>query len=222
MPFQTTGPDSPFARYAGVVPENYLRVLSFKESGFRPEVVHPKSHATGLFQITSTALNTFNQRNNSKVTLPQLVDPELNTRVASQHLAGVINVYKRYRSLQPDWTSRRWLELLTLGWNAGHTAIASIVERMESAGFPNERINIDTVRQAAEAVGGSSKYVADPGRVSWSKSVASMFLGGASPRALSRTVVESVESSLGKTILVVTGLVLVGLEIVRRRKERKA
>ena len=117
MAFQTTGPDSPFARYAGVVPENYLRVLSFKESGFRPDVVHPKSHATGLFQITSTALNTFNQRNSTNVTLPQLVDPDLNTRVASQHLAGVINVYKRYRSLQPDWTSRRWLELLPLGWN---------------------------------------------------------------------------------------------------------
>jgi hypothetical protein len=46
-----------------------------------------------------------------------------------------------------------------------------------------------------------------------------MFLGGASPRALSRTVVESVESTLGTTILVVTGLMLVGLEIVRRRRK---
>jgi Transglycosylase SLT domain len=54
MPFQTMGPESPFAKYAGVVPENFLRILAFKESGFRPEVVHPKSHATGLFQITST------------------------------------------------------------------------------------------------------------------------------------------------------------------------
>lgn len=222
MPFQTMGPESPFARYAGVVPENFLRILAFKESGFRPEVVHPKSHATGLFQITSTALNTFNQRNQTNVALAQLVDPDLNTRVASQHLAGVINVYKKYRSLQPDWTSRRWLELLTLGWNAGHNAIANIAKRMEAAGLPNERINIDTVRQAAEAVGGSSKYVADPARVSWSKSVASMFLGGASPRGLARTVVESAESTVGKTILVVTGLVLVALEIVRRRRERTA
>jgi hypothetical protein len=219
MPFQTMGPESPFARYSGVVPENFLRILAFKESGFRPEVVHPKSHATGLFQITSTALNTFNQRNNTKVGLAQLVDPDLNTRVASQHLAGVINVYKKYRSLQPDWTSRRWLELLTLGWNAGHNAIANIAGRMEAAGIPNERINIDTIRQTAESVGGSSKYVADPARVSWSKSVAAMFLGGPTPRGFARTVVESAESTVGMTILAITGLTLLVLEIVRRRRK---
>ena len=219
MAFQTMGPESPFARYAGVVPENFLRILAFKESGFRPEVVHPKSHATGLFQITSTALNTFNQRNRSNIGLAQLVDPDLNTRVASQHLAGVINVYKKYRSLQPDWTSRRWLELLTLGWNAGHNAIANIAGRMEAAGIPNERINIDTIRQTAESVGGSSKYVADPARVSWSKSVAAMFLGGPTPRGFARTVVESAESTVGMTILAITGLTLLVLEIVRRRRK---
>ena len=219
MPFQTMGPESPFARYAGVVPENFLRILAFKESGFRPEVVHPKSHATGLFQITSTALNTFNQRNRSNVGLAQLVDPDLNTRVASQHLAGVIKVYKKYRSLQPDWTSRRWLELLTLGWNAGHNAIANIAGRMEAAGIPNERINIVTIRQTAESVGGSSKYVADPARVSWSKSVAAMFLGGPTPRGFARTVVESAESTVGMTILAITGLTLLVLEIVRRRRK---
>ncbi len=216
MALQTTGPGSVFARYAGVVPENYLRVLAYKESGFRPDVVHPQSKATGLFQITNVALQSFNQRNGTSFQLPQLVDPDLNTRVASQHLAGVINVYKKYPSLQPNWNSRRWLELLTLGWNAGHNAVASIVGRMEATGLPADRINADTVSQAAAAIGGKAKYVGNTSRVAWAKSVASKFLGGTLP-ALVSTVTEHPGMS-ASGLLVFAGLGYLAFRLTRARK----
>ena len=220
MPLQTTGPGSVFAKYSGVVPENYLRVLAYKESGFRPDVVHPQSKATGLFQITNTALSSFNQRNATSLQLPQLVDPELNTQVASQHLAGVINVYKKYRSLQPDWNSRRWLELLTLGWNAGHNAVASIAARMEATGLPIDRINVDTVSQAAAAIGGKAKYVGDAARVAWSKSVAGKFLGGTVPALVAKVAENPGTSATG--LLIVAGLGYLAFRLTRVRREAVA
>jgi hypothetical protein len=43
--------------------------------------------------------------------------------------------------------------------------------------MPPERITVDTVSQLARATG-RAQYVADPARVSWAKSVATLFLGG--------------------------------------------
>src|SRR4051794_38516140 len=109
-----TSPFEPiFARYAGAIPLPYLRSLSYSESSFRPDLVHPQSHATGLFQITNSALKGYNAANKKAFTLANLTDPELNTRVAVSHLGNVINVYRKHRSLAPDWSSRRWIELLT-------------------------------------------------------------------------------------------------------------
>ncbi len=220
MALQTTGPGSVFARYAGVVPENYLRVLAYKESGFRPDVVHPQSKATGLFQITNTALSSFNQRNATSLQLPQLVDPDINTQVASQHLAGVINVYKKYRALQPDWNNRRWLELLTLGWNAGHNAVAQIVGRMEATGLPVDRINVDTVSQAAAAIGGKAKYVGDSARVAWSKSVAAKFLGGTVPALVAKVAEHPGMSATG--FFVLAGLGYLVFRLAKGRREAVA
>lgn len=220
MPLQPTTPlDAIFAKNAGPIPAGFLRVLAYKESGFRPDVVHPTSKATGLFQITNSALSSFNQRNSAGLSLAHLTDPDLNTRVAVQHLASVINVYKRYRSLQPDWTSRRWLELLTLGWNAGHNAVAQIVGRMESTGLPDDRINVDTVSQAAAAIGGSARFVADPARVSWAKSVAATYLGGSAPRGLYASMVPIPESTTGKVFFILSGLALAAYGLAQKAKE---
>ena len=96
----TTSPfEETFARYAGAIPQAFLRALAYRESSLRPDQVHPKSHATGLFQITKPALAGFNAANRSKLTIASLTDPEINTRVAVHHLTSVINTYRRSRSL---------------------------------------------------------------------------------------------------------------------------
>lgn len=194
-----------FARHGGAIPQAYLRSLAYRESGFRPDIVHPTSRATGLFQITAPALTGFNQKKGSALQLAHLVDPELNTRVAVHHLGDVINVYRRHRSLQPDWTSRRWVELLTLGWNAGHNALARIVARMEASNIPPERITVDSVSQVARGLG-AAKYVADPARVAWAKSVASLFDGGGAVPSRGGPLVAGIAGGGGPLALIMLGL----------------
>ena len=60
------------AHYAGAIPLPFLRALSYSESSFRPDLVHPQSHATGLFQITTSALKGFNAANRTSLALQQL------------------------------------------------------------------------------------------------------------------------------------------------------
>lgn len=214
-----TSPFEPvFARHAGAVPLPYLRALAYKESGFRPDVVHPTSRATGLFQITTPALQSFNVRNGSALSLANLLNPELNTRVAASHLASVMNGYRRLRSLAPDWSNRRWVELLTLGWNAGHNAVIALATKMEASGMPPERITVDTVSELARATG-RGKYVADPARVSWAKSVANLFLGGgAVPSSRGPMVASMVPAGRGGGLALAFGAVMAGVAIVFGRK----
>jgi hypothetical protein len=199
-----------FARHAGTIPHAYLRSLAYRESGLRPDVVHPRSRATGLFQITTPALTTFNQKKGSALQLAHLVDPDLNTRVAVHHLGDVISAYRRHRSLQPDWTSRRWIELLTLGWNAGHNAVARLVARMEASSVPPERVTVDSVSEVARGLG-SARYVADPARVSWAKSVAGLFLDGGAVPASGRTLVAQAGGAGGGGPLTFVMLALAGV-----------
>lgn len=225
----TTSPYEPvFARYAGNIPQAYLRTLAFKESSFKPDNVHPQSHATGLFQITATALQSFNNAKRSRLSLAHLTDPALNTQVAVHHLGSVVNAYRRVNSLKPDWSSRRWLELLTLGWNAGHNAVISLASKMEKAGLPPERITADTVSHLARATG-RAKYVAEPGRVVWSKSVADMFLGGGAVPATGTVAAQPVMAAMfpglpgsessGGTVALVFGVIAAGLAVVFGRRE---
>lgn len=207
-----TSPFEPiFARHAGAIPQAYLRSLAYKESGFRPHIVHPTSRATGLFQITTPALQDFNVRNRTALALTHLLDPELNTRVAVQHLGNLVNAYRRVRSLAPDWSNRRWLELLTLGWNSGHNAVISLASQLEASGIPPERITADTVSELARATG-RAKYVADPARVAWSKSVASMFLGGGVvPQGRSPLIASMIPDGSGGGLALAFGLAMAGV-----------
>ncbi len=172
--------DPLFAKHAQAkaIPPAYMRALAYRESGFHPAIVHPQSHATGLFQITKVALDGYNQRSGSSLALAHLVDPDTNTRVAADHLAHVISVFNKHPALKPDWSSRRWVELLTLAWNAGHNALASIAAKLAAHGIPPERITVDAVNQVAPAEGPLARFLADPARARWAKSVAALFLGG--------------------------------------------
>lgn len=163
-----------FAKYGGEIPAAYLATLAKKESGHNPAIINPASHATGLFQITMPALSAYNKRNGTAWTLSQLFDADRNTMVAADHLKAVVRSYRRFKSLTPDWSSRRWVELLTLGWNAGDGAITTVAQQLDAAGRP---VTVDTVSQAAAAAPSAlTRYIAEPGRVQWSKQVADLYL----------------------------------------------
>ena len=168
--------DDLFARHAGQLPVAYLRALAWYESGLNPRAVHPKGSATGLFQVTKIALDDFNKRNGTRHTLANLGDPELSTKVATSHINHILALYGAVRSLKPDWQNRRFVELLTLGWNGGHNAVLKLVRTLEGQGIPADRITADTVSQLAGKL--KIPYLSDPQRAAWARRVAAAYLPG--------------------------------------------
>jgi hypothetical protein len=166
--------DGLFARHAGPIPVPFLRALAYHESGFNPRNVNAKSNATGLFQITAVALADFNRQNGTKHGLADLVDAELATRVAVRHLGEILKLYATVSSLRPDWTSRRFLELLVFGWNSGHNGVARLAKALEAQGIGADRVTVDTVGQLATTT--KVPYLSEPARISWAKTVATTAL----------------------------------------------
>ena len=166
-----------FAERAGSVPVPFLRALALHESGFNPQIVNPKSHATGLFQITATALESYNARNRTAHVLADLTDPTLSTEVAVDHIGRILAVYAEHPSLKTDWTSRRFVELLVFGWNAGHNGVAWLAGKLEARrGISPDRITVDTVRQLAGQIS-NSPYLSSGSRVVWAKAVTRTYFG---------------------------------------------
>jgi hypothetical protein len=173
--------DDLFARNAGPIPVFYLRALAYHESGFNPQNVNPKSNATGLFQITSTALADFNKANGTNHGMAALVDPNLATQVAVRHLSAILKLYGAIPSLRPDWNSRRFVELLTFGWNSGHNGVARLAKMLEAQGVGGERVTVDTVGQLAGKL--KVPYLSEPARITWAKAVANTALTPLGPGA---------------------------------------
>jgi hypothetical protein len=170
---------NPFQRIladlAAGIPPGYLAALAQNESSFDPKAV--TGHAVGLFQITPVVLDDYNAHHGTSHARADLFDPVLNTRIAVDHIHRIVEVYSTIPALAPDWASRRWLELLTLGWNAGHSAVAKVVRQMKQAGVAPERTTIDTVLAAAVAMQYRG-YLADEKHVHFARRVVAAYLGG--------------------------------------------
>jgi hypothetical protein len=158
---------------AAGIPPGYLSALAQSESSFNPRAV--TGHAVGLFQITPVVLNDYNASRGTGHTRADLFDPVLNTRIAVDHIHRIVDLYSTIPALRPDWASRRWLELLTLGWNAGHSAVAKMARQMKQAGVSSERTTIDTVHDAAVALQYPG-HLADEKHVRFARKVVTAYL----------------------------------------------
>jgi soluble lytic murein transglycosylase-like protein len=206
-----------FAEQAGSIPVGFLTALALHESGFDPNAVNPKSKATGLFQITQVALDAYNGRHKTTHALDELKDPALSTKVAVDHIGRILLAYARHPALQIDWQSRRFLELLVYGWNAGHNGVAGLVGKLEAGGLPAERITVETVRQLA-AKTSRSPYLASPSRAAWARAVATSYLGESGEP--SSPAVASVASMASAAVFLV-GVGAIGLAAWLSEKARR-
>lgn len=122
--------DAIFERYRGEMPVAFLRALARGESDFKPGLIHASgSKARGLLQVTTVVLEGYNREHpGATVTADELLDPDTNVKVACWHLLRVVAAYSTsgYPDLVPNWSSPRWVLLLILGWNAGHSRAAGV------------------------------------------------------------------------------------------------
>jgi hypothetical protein len=167
------------AEMAAGIPPAYLAAVAEAESAFNPQATN--GHAAGLFQITPPVLKDYNDHHGTAYTRTDLLDPLLNTRIAVEHIHAILDLYSTIPALRPDWSDRRWIELLTLGWNAGHVGVARVVRAMQRADVPTDRTTADTVHTAALALPNPG-YLADPKHVRFAKAITASFFGDKKPR----------------------------------------
>lgn len=207
--------DALITKYAANVPVAFVRALIHGESAGDPKRRNPVSHATGLLQITDIVRRDWNTAHpEAPVSSVDLFDPEINIRIGVALLNRIVRVYARHPTLLPDWTSRRFAELVVLGWNAGYSdqgGVAAVASRFEQAGTEPDDVTVDSIAQLAATSGPSARFVARPDRVAYAKAVADLYLG-----SRQQPVVAAASGAVGPVVVAALGVL--GLAHFGRRK----
>lgn len=168
--------DALFTRYAGSIPIAYVRALTWNESRQNPRSIS-ETGAVGLFQIVDSVREDYNKRHGTKYSDHDLLDPEKNAAVGLDLLNRIMGAYQSNypAALSPAWNDRRYVELLTLGWNAGYSNKAGVqaaVGKLLAAGYQPQDISAETVRNlATQADSGLAKTLASEAKMRYSKKV---------------------------------------------------
>lgn len=169
--------DPLFAKYRGALPVPFLRALSKKESNQNPG--NTGGSYWGLLQVGyNKVLPEFNQRYGTHYTREDLLDPEVNVRIASDLLNHIIGSYAEHPSpnLRPNFSNPEFVKLLLAGWNSGYSkksGVGRVASYLEGRGIPVTHNNVFKYARAA----GATKYLQpefDKKR-HWQKSVADLY-----------------------------------------------
>jgi soluble lytic murein transglycosylase-like protein len=169
--------DPIFERHRGDIPIEYLRALAIRESSMNPRV--KGAAAWGLLQITEVVRHDYNRAHRTSHTREQLLNPDINVRIATWLLRTIADSYRRHHpdvpNLRPDWSNPRFVELLTFGWNAGASeagGVGRVVGYLERKGA--REIDLDLVHAHARTAG-ASEHLSNPAKARWSRGVAALY-----------------------------------------------
>lgn len=163
------------------IPYSFLVTLAIKESDMNPRSWSGSaSSGRGVLQITPVVLNDYNKRHGTNISPNDLFDPETNIKIATELIHRIKTNYAKYKSLQTDWSSPRWVELVVFGWNAGWAGLTKIVSNLEKLGFSSNQVTIEAVAKNAAGY----THLQNPKKVSWSKGVAAAFLKSYRPLSI--------------------------------------
>ncbi len=169
--------DPAFDRYRGTLPIEYVRALVERESNGQPSV--RAGSAIGLMQIVPVVLTDYNKRHGTAYWSEHLADPAINVAIGCELLRLIVESYRknhpRITTLQADWNNLRFVELLTLGWNAGFSeagGVGRVARHLEALGAVE--LTVEQVSAHAK-LAGASKYLSNPAKVVWCKSVVALY-----------------------------------------------
>lgn len=170
--------DPLFRRYQGRLPVAFLRALAQRESGMNPSSVMPgtPNAARGLLQVVGVVRQGYNEKHGTDYTPDDLLDPAVNVRLATDLLNRIVGYYQAYDApnLKENWANPEFVKLVVAGWNAGYSkggGVQKVVAYLQSKGVP---VTHDAVFAHAGAAG-AVKYLQDPKRRAWQRSVADLF-----------------------------------------------
>lgn len=194
--------DPIFARLGEGIPVAYLRALAIRESNLDPRnVTH---HARGLLQIVPSVLADFNKAHDGPAYTPDdLFKPEVSVEVCVWTLRRIIASYARQHpdipNLQEDWTNPDFVGLLTLGWCAGWSptrGVGRVVDHIKKNTAVRDTINVDMVADFAKYAVNATRYLRDPRKLRWTKSVVDLYLRFRNEEAVAEAG-QSVASAVG-------------------------
>ena len=169
--------DPIFERYRTELPIEYLRALAMRESGMNPRA--SDGPARGLLQITEIVRADFNRTHHTAITRAQLLDPDINVRIATWLLRFIVDGYARHHAdvanMRPDWNNPRFVELVTFGWNAGPSeagGVGRVVGYLKRKGA--REIDLDLVHEHARAAGAHA-HLSNPAKARWSRGVVALY-----------------------------------------------
>ena len=90
-----------------------MSIIAQIESSNNPMAYNKRSGATGLCQITLPTLADFNARHNTRVTMDDLYNPQVNMRIANWYMNTKIPQYLKAYKLADTLKNRLW------AYNAG-------------------------------------------------------------------------------------------------------
>lgn len=166
--------DPVFRKYRGRLPVAFMRALAERESGMDPsDAVAP---AYGLMQVVPSVRESWNERKGESWTQDDLLDPDLNVRIAADLLNRIVVAYGKHPdpNMQEDWSNPEFVNLLVAGWNSGYSEAAGVgrvARYLESRGIP---VTHDAVFRYAAAAGGTRHLQNDRKRL-WQKSVTRLY-----------------------------------------------
>ena len=170
--------DAIFREHGRGLPIAYLRSLVKRESNLNPRSA--KGAAWGLMQVIEVVRKDYNKRHSTRYTRNDLLDPRINVTIGADLLVRIIASYGRNHpdvpNLQETWNNRRFVELLTFGWNAGYSergGVGKVARYLEQQGRHDD-ITIDTIHGAARAAR-ASRHLSNVRKVRWCKGVAGLF-----------------------------------------------
>ncbi len=174
----TTEYDPIFRKYAGHLPVAFLRALAYRESGLNPGSVMPGSTnaARGILQVVGVVREDFNQKNGTSYTADDLLNPDINVKIAANLINRIIGYYGKHPSgnLHEDWQNPEFVKLLVAGWNAGFSeggGVGKVASYLEARAIPVTHDNV--YRYAGDA--GAVSYLQTPDRQDWQRSVQALY-----------------------------------------------
>jgi hypothetical protein len=148
--------DPIFAANGHGIPVPYLRALAAHESDMHAGI--SDGPAIGLLQVVDAVRTDHNARFGTTITRADLLVPATNVEVAASALRRIIDSYQRNHpaiaNLREDWTNLRFVELVTLGWNAGwseRAGLGKVARYLERDGRP--AITVEAIVANARAAG---------------------------------------------------------------------
>lgn len=194
-----------FNRYRNRLPVEYLRALAYQESRFNAS--ESKASYWGLLQVGEDVIKGYNERHGTTYELADVLDPELNVRMAAETLNRIVVAYNKHPSpnLQENWANPEYVKLITAGWNSGYSekaGVGKVATWLEARGLPVTHDNV--FLYAAQA--GATRHLSNLKKRTWQRDVADLYF--AELRATGPGPVALRPSGSG------AGLALVGLALL--------